>query len=106
VVGKGDPYRQTVEAIGIIERALREFGGTLDDVVRTRLYVTDISRSAEYGRAHGERFGAARPAATMVEVTHLIDPDMMVEVEADAVLAPKRRTARAGSGPRPPAESL
>ena len=105
VVGRGDPYRQTVEALRIIERALREAGGRLEDVVRTRMFVTDISRSEEYGRAHGECFRSARPAATMVEVPRLIHPDMMVEVEVDAVLPPPRRRGPGARG-KPPRESL
>jgi enamine deaminase RidA (YjgF/YER057c/UK114 family) len=102
VVGKGDPYRQTIEALGIIEQALREVGAELDDVVRTRMFVTDISRSADYGRAHGERFGKVRPAATMVEVARLIHPDLLVEVEVDAVLPEQPREGHRG----PTAESL
>ncbi|HTS33166.1 MAG TPA: RidA family protein [Thermoplasmata archaeon] len=106
VIGRGDPHRQTLEALRIIERALADAGGTMEDVVRTRMFVTDISRAEEYGRAHGEFFGSARPAATMVEVPRLIDPDMMVEVEVDALLPP-RRTGRASGARRwPPAESL
>ncbi len=98
VVGAGDPYRQTVEAIAIIERALRAAGARLEDVVRTRLFVTDISRFEEYGRAHGERFAGIRPATTMVEVRALIRPEFLVEVEADAVLPP----GRCHAGPRTP----
>ena len=106
VLGKGDPYRQTLEALRIIERALDEVGGRLDDVVRTRMFVTDIARSEEYGRAHGERFGATRPSATMVEVPRLIHPDMMVEVEVDAVLPVRPRGPAHRSRRDPPAESL
>ena len=84
VVHVGDPYEQTRQAIRNIESALAQCGASLADVVRTRIYVTDISRWQDYGRAHGEAFGAVMPATTMVEVSRLIDPDMLVEVEAVA----------------------
>ena len=87
VVGPGDPAVQTRQAIANIGRALERAGASLEDVVRTRMFVTDIKFWEEYGRAHGEAFGEIRPATTMVEVQALIDPDMLVEVEADAVLS-------------------
>ena len=86
IVGDGDPYLQTRQVILNLERALRSAGAELADVVRTRIYVTDIGRWEEVGRAHGEAFGAIRPATSMVEVSRLIDPRMVVEIEADAVI--------------------
>jgi enamine deaminase RidA (YjgF/YER057c/UK114 family) len=86
VVGVGDAYAQTVQVIKNIEKALKALGAGLENVVRTRMFVTDISRWEEYGRAHGEFFGSIRPAATMVEVSKLIDPQMLIEIEADAEL--------------------
>jgi len=86
VVGPGDAYRQTYYAIAKIEKALKQAGASLADVVRTRMFVTDISRWEEIGRAHGEHFKDIKPAATMVEVKALISPDLLVEVEATAIL--------------------
>jgi enamine deaminase RidA (YjgF/YER057c/UK114 family) len=84
IVGVGDAYAQTVQCILNIERALKNFDATLENVVRTRMFVTDITRWEEYGRAHGEYFREIMPATTMVEVSGLIDPHMLIEIEADA----------------------
>jgi enamine deaminase RidA (YjgF/YER057c/UK114 family) len=84
VVHEGDAYAQTRQAIRNVEWALGKAGATLADVVRTRIFVTDISRWEDYGRAHGEAFGETMPATSMVEVRALIDPRMLVEVEAVA----------------------
>jgi enamine deaminase RidA (YjgF/YER057c/UK114 family) len=86
IVGHGDPYAQAKQAIANIERALAAAGAVLADVVRTRIFVTDIAHWREIGRAHGEAFANIRPATTMVEVARLIDPDLLVEIEADAVI--------------------
>lgn len=83
-VHPGDAYAQAVQAIANVRSALEQLGVTLADVVRTRIYVTDISRWEEYGRAHGEAFGAVLPATSMIQVSGLIDPRMLVEVEAVA----------------------
>ena len=88
VAHPGDAAAQTREVLATIERSLERAGFTLADVVRTRMYVTDISRWEEVGRAHGEVFGDIRPASTMVEVSALIDPELLVEIEADAVRDP------------------
>ncbi len=84
VIGVGDPYTQAQRCIEIIAAALAEAGAGLEHVVRTRMFVTDISQWEAIGRAHGEAFGDIRPATSMVEVSALIDPDMLVEIEADA----------------------
>lgn len=84
IVGIGDPYAQAIRCIENIRGALAMAGATLDDVVRTRMYVTDIGHWEAVGRAHGEVFAAVRPCSTLVAVAGLVDPDMLVEIEADA----------------------
>jgi enamine deaminase RidA (YjgF/YER057c/UK114 family) len=86
VVGVDDPYRQAQYALEKIGRALREAGAGFGDVIRTRMFVTDIARWDEVGRAHGEVFGDIRPASTLVQVASLVRPDLLVEIEATAVV--------------------
>jgi enamine deaminase RidA (YjgF/YER057c/UK114 family) len=87
LVGEGDAYAQATRCIEIISETLEQAGASLEDVVRTRMFVTDIDRWEEVGKAHREAFGDIMPATTMVEVSRLIDPRMLVEIEADAVVA-------------------
>ena len=86
-LGLGDPYEQTRLSLGKIEKALKEAGASLKDVVRTRMFVTDIARWEDYGRAHGEIFKDIKPVTTMVEVKGLIGAELLVEIEATAILS-------------------
>lgn len=87
VVGKDDPYLQTQSVLEIIEEVLTNAGASLEDVIRTRIYVTDISHWEEIGKAHGEVFGKIKPATSMIEVSSLINSEYLVEIEATAILS-------------------
>jgi enamine deaminase RidA (YjgF/YER057c/UK114 family) len=86
IVGVGDPYEQVKYALGKIEKALQQAGAQMADVVRTRIYVANIDQWEEIGRAHGEILGDIRPATTMIEVSRLIGPEMLVEIEVEAIV--------------------
>ncbi|MBC5993769.1 RidA family protein [Pontibacter cellulosilyticus] len=99
IVGKGSAYEQTKYIIRKIEKALAEAGAALDDVIRTRIFITDINQWQEVGRAHGEYFRSIKPASTMVEVSALINPELLVEIEATAILSSEEKLINESATP-------
>jgi enamine deaminase RidA (YjgF/YER057c/UK114 family) len=97
VVGRGNPYQQTIQALRNIAAALEGVGARMEDVVRTRVYVIHIAEWEQIGRAHGEVFGKIRPATTMVQVSRLIDPEILVEIEAEAIVIPQEASREPAS---------
>ncbi len=101
VVGRGNPYQQTVQALRNIAAALESVGARMEDVVRTRVYVLRIAEWEQIGRAHGEVFSKIRPATTMVQVSRLIDPEILVEIEAEAIVTPQEASREPAASRRP-----
>jgi enamine deaminase RidA (YjgF/YER057c/UK114 family) len=101
VVGRGNPYQQTVQALRNIAAALESVGARMEDVVRTRVYVLRIAEWEQIGRAHGEVFSKIRPATTMVQVSRLIDPEILVEIEAEAIVTPQEDSREPAASRRP-----